>query len=66
MRDHGPGLPADKINRAFDKYARLHKKRKPRPSRFGGPRPSGPRPAPAAAAAPQQEPVESVGQTQPE
>lgn len=26
VRDHGQGLPADKIERAFDKYARLHKK----------------------------------------
>src|SRR5581483_2470097 len=26
VRDHGPGLPPEKINQAFDKYARLHKK----------------------------------------
>jgi len=26
VRDHGPGLPPEKINHAFDKYARLHKK----------------------------------------
>lgn len=25
VRDHGPGLPADKMSQAFDKYARLHK-----------------------------------------
>lgn len=25
IRDHGPGLPNDKLNAAFDKYARLHK-----------------------------------------
>jgi two-component system sensor histidine kinase KdpD len=26
IRDHGPGLPAEKIDRVFDKYARLQKK----------------------------------------
>jgi len=26
VRDHGPGLPPEKMERAFDKYERLHKK----------------------------------------